>query len=215
MHPDDKARWESSEEYIALYTPLHADTGDVTTFKESKDLSTWTHPITGKVYTNLKEIVSTTAKKPTGDSKGDPAEPTEDTSYFQQVDGRWYFFSTGILSAKDRAAIKSSAPAGPAYKELKKNAEKFSGQQAKYTGQVLEIYELADGSGYLRLGVTKDEFGGWSDDVVWVHYSQPTSAVQEDVVTVYGILNGTYTYTSQANYEITVPYLEAAEVEKP
>jgi hypothetical protein len=38
--------------------------------------------------------------------------------------------------------------------------------------------------------------------------------VQDDVVTVYGYLAGSYTYTSQANFQITVPSFVACEVDK-
>ena len=41
-----------------------------------------------------------------------------------------------------------------------------------------------------------------------------TEAVQDDIVTVYGYLEGSYTYTSQANFQITLPSFVACDIEK-
>jgi len=46
-----------------------------------------------------------------------------------------------------------------------------------------------------------------------VEYDQNTEFVDEDIVTVYGMVYGAYSYTSQADWEITVPGILADWIE--
>lgn len=98
------------------------------------------------------------------------------------------------------------------YAQLVKDPDSFQGTITKFTGQILQIEQSGD-TGVLRLSVTNLGYGVWSpNDVVYVEYNQATGHVQGDVVTVYGMLNGTQTYTSEANYQITLPDLVACAI---
>jgi hypothetical protein len=66
-----------------------------------------------------------------------------------------------------------------------------------------------DGYTVIRLSVTQDSFGWSSDNIVFVTYVGETKYVKNDVVTVYGSLNGSKTYESEAGYQITIPSMEA------
>lgn len=99
------------------------------------------------------------------------------------------------------------------YKELEKDPGSFSGQDAKFTGQVLQIQE-SGGYGVMRLAVTKESYGWNAGDVVYVEYVNHTDAVEGDIVTVYGQLTGSETYKSQANFEITIPSMIACSIEQ-
>jgi hypothetical protein len=46
-------------------------------------------------------------------------------------------------------------------------------------------------------------------DTIYVTYDETTSAVEEDTITVYGEVYGSYTYESQAGWQITLPKIEA------
>jgi hypothetical protein len=94
------------------------------------------------------------------------------------------------------------------YAQLKKDPNKFSGQYAKYTGEIVQIAEDGNNT-VIRLAVTKDDFGYNSEDVVFVKYQGTTDYVEKDIVTVYGTLDGSYTYQSQAGWDITVPSMTA------
>lgn len=212
MHPDDKVRWQGSDEYAKEFALRHADSGTVTTVKEIKDIASWTHPITGKVYANIKAVVRTVALK---SQDASTAEPTESWTFWQKVGDSWYFFSSSILSTSDRTSILNDAKPGPAYSAFVKGSNTFNGQRVQYTGQVLQINQVANGTGYIRFSVTQDASGSWdSKAVVWVHYTRPTTVLKNDIVTVYGILSGFYTYVSKENNTITDPYLEAAAISK-
>ncbi|MCP3764570.1 hypothetical protein NLX67_19705 [Domibacillus sp. A3M-37] len=94
------------------------------------------------------------------------------------------------------------------FAELNKNPEKYSGEFVKYQGEILQIMEDGN-STVIRLAVTKDSFGYDINDVLYITYDGTTPFVDEDVVTVYGNIMGSYTYESQAGYQITLPHIEA------
>lgn len=99
------------------------------------------------------------------------------------------------------------------YKQLSKDPDSFQGKISTFKGQILQIQQSGN-EGILRLSVTNEGYGIWSlNDVIYVTYHQPTQAVQDDVVTIMGKLTGSQTYTSQANYQITVPSMDVCSVE--
>ena len=51
------------------------------------------------------------------------------------------------------------------------------------------------------------------NDIIFVEYAGLTEFVEDDVVTVYGEIYGTYSYTSQAGWEISLPGLIADSIE--
>ncbi|MFZ1074952.1 MAG: hypothetical protein WAN50_01085 [Minisyncoccia bacterium] len=96
--------------------------------------------------------------------------------------------------------------------QLGKDPGSYQGTFAKFTGQILQIQQSGN-DGIIRLSVTDEGYGIWSpNDVVYVEYHQATTAVNGDIVTIYGMLNGSTTYTSQANYQITLPDMVACAV---
>lgn len=89
------------------------------------------------------------------------------------------------------------------FKVLEKNPYKYYGDKVKYSGRVVEISEY-DGLTQIRLATD-----GYYDDIVYVLYDGTTPAVEEDYITIWGEVKGTYTYISQANYQITLPQIDA------
>ncbi len=139
-----------------------------------------------------------------GSSHGQPARQTPSVASGQSSD----------TTCNNVAMLKTTAKK-VSYAELSKNPDSYKGTSVKFTGQILQILE-SNGQGVIRLSVTNLGYGTWSsDDVVYVTYTGHNDFVNGDVVTVYGVLQGSYTYTSQANYQITLPSMEACDVEKP
>ena len=117
--------------------------------------------------------------------------------------------------AKEVADYKNSC-ATYSYKEVARNSDSYSGKNAKFTGQVVQV--VSDGSAtVLRVSVTKDEYGIWNNDVVYVTYTYPESdspkILENDIVTMYGTLEGSQTYTSTLGASITIPALEAKYID--
>lgn len=94
------------------------------------------------------------------------------------------------------------------YKQLTKNSAKYMGNRTVVSGEVLQIMEENDG-GLIRLATTD----GY-DDVVAVVYSGTNDVVEGDTITVYGYIVEDYSYTSQANFQITIPCVDAKYIDE-
>ncbi len=147
--------------------------------------------------------------------------------------GRWWFWVLVVLvvgiilsalsstssTASESAITSACAGLSPDasqpidYKELSKNPDTFKSNQTTFMGQVIQIQE-SNGVGFMRLAVDKDSFGWNTSDIVLVDYQGHTDAVENDVVTVGGIMEGSQTYTSQANFQITVPLMYACSIQE-
>lgn len=89
------------------------------------------------------------------------------------------------------------------FKELEKNPDGHAGERVKYTGEVVQIMENY-GVSSIRMDVASN-FG----DTIYVSYPGTTSAVEGSTITVYGVIDGSYTYTSQAGWDISLPKVNA------
>lgn len=117
-----------------------------------------------------------------------------------------------LSKAEQKARYKKSCKA-ISYKQLKKNPDKYAGDRYKARGQILQIME-GFGQTEMRIAVTRDSWGWNVDDVIYVFYNGTTDFVEEDVVTVYGEISGSHTYTSIAGWTITVPGVDVKYIEK-
>jgi hypothetical protein len=121
------------------------------------------------------------------------------------------FTSSQSICDSDPAALKRETFV-PDYKQLVKDPTASQGTIATFTGQIVQIQQSGN-EGIMRLSVTKESYGWSLSDIVYVTYHQSTTAVQGDVVSVTGILSGTETYTSQANFQITIPSIDVCTVD--
>jgi len=92
------------------------------------------------------------------------------------------------------------------YEEIKKNPPRYAGRAAIFRGRILEISER-DNTMQARLGVD-----GSSRTVLYIAGNFTTNFTDGDRVSVIGYLAGEYTYTSQANWTISIPALAARKM---
>jgi uncharacterized protein (UPF0333 family) len=112
---------------------------------------------------------------------------------------------------QDQTALQKSAQQ-ISYKQLSKDPTSFQGQIATFRGQIIQIQQSGN-EGVIRLSVTDLGSGYWSsNDVIYITYHQSTPAVEGDIVSVTGQLTGAETYTSQANFKITIPSMDVCSV---
>lgn len=114
-------------------------------------------------------------------------------------------------AAEKKQAYKNKAKAIP-YSNLDKNADKYAGDKIKLRGKIMQIEEDG-GTGFMLLEVTHMGYGVWRD-TVYIEYSGTNDFVKDNVVTVYGEVYGSHSYTSQAGWEISVPAVIAKYIEK-
>lgn len=109
------------------------------------------------------------------------------------------------------------------YEEIARNPSDYEGKKAKFEGEVIQVMESGNDI-TLRINITKEanEFadGGylWSD-TIYVEYTRKTSnesrILEDDIITVYGTMKGTKSYTTILGSETTIPFLQAEYVDIP
>lgn len=110
------------------------------------------------------------------------------------------------------ANYKASAQTIP-YNQLKKNADRYAGDRVKFTGQIMQIQESDYGDGMMLLSVTNEGYDIW-DDNVWVNYSGSIKSAEDDVITVYGKIDGSKSYETQIGGETYVPEMTAKYIDE-
>ena len=95
------------------------------------------------------------------------------------------------------------------YEEIARDPDDYKGDKAKFTGKVVQV--MQEGNTYtLRVNITKTRWG--YDDTILVYYEAQKGAsriLEDDIVTMYGMLGGTYTYKTVMGNSLTVPLLYA------
>lgn len=101
------------------------------------------------------------------------------------------------------------------YEKIARNPNKVKGKYAKFTGKVIQVME-EDNSIGLRVDITKSEYGFYSD-TIYVTYTRKNKnedkILEDDIITIYGKLAGTETYTSVLGAEVTLPKINAEYIE--
>lgn len=100
------------------------------------------------------------------------------------------------------------------YDQLARNPDQYDGSYAKLRGEVMQVQE--DGDSYVLLVQITQKRYYW-DDQIMVYYTRKDSSegriLEDDIVTLYGKMRGTYTYTSVMNAAITVPLMYAEYID--
>lgn len=101
------------------------------------------------------------------------------------------------------------------YKSVARKPNDYKSKKAKFTGQVSQIEENW-GSDVILLSVTKGEYDTWSDNI-YVEYTPKSKdesrILENDIITVYGELNGIKTYTTVLGNSVSIPYFTAQYVD--
>lgn len=105
------------------------------------------------------------------------------------------------IAAFQALYLESQSPESKklSYALLKKNPGRFSGTTWALTGKVIEIQETS-GVTICRLALDY-----YQQNIVFLAAFGVTDFVEGDVVDVLGVLNGSYSYTSEAGWNITIP----------
>lgn len=100
------------------------------------------------------------------------------------------------------------------YNEIARNPESYKGYFAKFTGEVIQVME--DGDEYtLRVDITKGKYG-WDDTILVAYEKQDSSEpriLEDDVITMYGMLWGTHTYETVLGASVTIPLFFAEYID--
>lgn len=124
---------------------------------------------------------------------------------------------TRKLSAVEKAARRAAKrqafiaqATNISYQQLLAHPSRYEGTKVVYRGQIFQVQEDG-GTTVILLSVTDQGYGFW-DDHVWVEYNGTIRGAADDMITVYGTLNGTQDYDTQVGGNTTVPSMRAKYV---
>ncbi|MDO4557018.1 MAG: hypothetical protein Q4B70_18055 [Lachnospiraceae bacterium] len=149
----------------------------------------------GKWYENDVLIYEGNFVNDLYDGKGKLLNANGDTVY----EGK---FKAGVPTNQD--AVRNSAKS-VSFDDLARDEMAYYGDIVSVSGEIIQVLEGEDGYAEYRLALNDD----WSD-VVFLSYQRPEGEVriiEGDVITIYGISTGLYTYESTSGADITVPYV--------
>ena len=100
------------------------------------------------------------------------------------------------------------------YKNIARDPHLYQGKMARFTGKVIQVMESGN-SVVLRVNVTKSTYG--YKDTVFVTYtkksSQESRILEDDIVTLYGTLEGLKSYETIFGATVTIPAMEAKYID--
>ena len=101
------------------------------------------------------------------------------------------------------------------YKDVARNPDNYKGVKAKFTGKVVQVQEGMFNTIVMRVNVTKGSYGIWEDTVYANYtYSEGESKIlEDDIITMYGTIKGTKTYTTVLGSSVTIPQLDVKYIE--
>ena len=96
------------------------------------------------------------------------------------------------------------------YITLARNPDKYKGNLYKITGKVIQVME-ANGGAFVRMDVTKGEYGYWTDTIASAIRIPKGSdrILEDDIITIYGECYGLYTYETVLGSEMSIPRIDA------
>lgn len=96
------------------------------------------------------------------------------------------------------------------YKDLERDPDKHKGEIAVFQGKVIQVSESILDNVVYRVNINNTE-DKWSD-TIYVTYKRPEGEariLEDDIVTIYGDLEGIETYTSVLGGKISIPSIKA------
>lgn len=118
------------------------------------------------------------------------------------------------MSSEEIAAAYKESCGSFTYDQVARDPDTYFGERAKFTGEVIQV--LQDGNSYtLRVNITQVSYG-WNDTIM-VSYTASAGEsriLEDDVVTLYGVMGGMYTYETIFGADVTVPLLFAEYVDR-
>lgn len=99
------------------------------------------------------------------------------------------------------------------YQDLARNPKDYKGKKVVFTGKVVQVLESGNKVQY-RVNVTQNDYG--YEDTIYVFYTRSNDEsriLEDDLVTLWGVSDGLFTYTSTIGGQITIPQINAVAIE--
>ena len=139
----------------------------------------------------------------------------DNTKYF---DSNHKNVNTNINTLKDNLVKDyKKACAKYNYKDVLRNPENYTGKQAYWFGEIIQVVDKSAFSSTFRIDVNckKNTYisGYYCSDTIYVTYYGDKSFIEDDMVKMWGTMDGTKTYTTVLGASVTIPKFIAQYME--
>ena len=123
---------------------------------------------------------------------------------------------TSISKLKQKIVddYKKSCP-GYKYKDVLRNPDNYKGKRAYWFGKVVQVVDKSKNESTFRIGVSCKKYSKeyYCSDTIYVTYYGDKSFIEDDIVKMWGTMDGTQTYTSILGAKITIPKFKVEYIE--
>ena len=103
------------------------------------------------------------------------------------------------------------------YKDVLRNPSDYNGKKAYWFGKIIQVVDKSQKSSTFRIDVTcqKNQYleGYFCDDTIYVTYYGEQSFIEDDMVKMWGSMDGTKSYTTVLGAGVTIPKFNAKYME--
>lgn len=103
------------------------------------------------------------------------------------------------------------------YKDVLRNPSDYKGKRAYWFGKIVQVVDKSAYSSTFRIDVTCEKYsyldGYYCDDTIYVTYYGDQSFIEDDMVKMWGTMEGTQTYTTVLGASVTIPKFSAQYME--
>ena len=119
--------------------------------------------------------------------------------------------------AKIEAEEKKGYETGYTYDDLARRPDEYVGKKVKFKGEVLQVIEDSWSSEIqIRLATKKSSWGGYSDDVIYIHFKKSLISeriLEDDIITIYGVAEDLTSYTTVMGAKVTLPQVKVDKID--
>lgn len=140
--------------------------------------------------------------------------------YYDQYKDSWNTTISTILAkieANKETNFKNSC-ANYSYNDVLRNPENYNGKPAVWYGKVLQIIDKDTNETIMRVGVNCS-YNSYAtnnhicSDAIYVIYSGSTSLITDDMINMWGNMNGSHSYETVLHATMTIPAFKASYVQ--
>jgi len=115
---------------------------------------------------------------------------------------------TPVITPVSLDQIKNSALIPP-YTTLFKNINSYKGKVVYFRGKVLQLVSNGNNQYDLRIGTQEPDY---NNNVIYVHYAGNPMVIEDEIVDVWGTVNGVADYNSVSGTTISIPEVTAIDI---
>lgn len=102
------------------------------------------------------------------------------------------------------------------FKQIARNPSEYEGKRAKFTGEVIQVMESYGIMYTLRVNITENEYGYYEDTIYVTYFPKDDNEpkiLEDDIVTMYGELDGETTYEAVFGQSVTLPSFDCEYID--